>query len=131
MILPRRNMQRLRDQFTLTSFARYAAWRATKSRRSLAVELKSGERFKLRPPPSTDLMTAYEVFVARLYDPVLRAVGRPNRIVDLGANVGYTCVLWGHAYPGVPVLAFEPHPRHVLALKETLALGHLGDRIEV
>jgi len=124
-------MHRLRDKFTLASFARYAAWRMVKSERALSVELKTGERFRLRPPPAADLMTAYEVFVLRIYDPVLQAVIRPARIVDVGANVGYTCVLWAHAYPGVPVLAFEPHPSHVRAFRENLALGGLGAQIEI
>jgi len=124
-------MQRLRDHLTLTSLARYLAWRGLKSASPLSVELKSGERFALRPPPATDLETAYEVFVARIYDPVLRAVDRPLRVVDVGANVGYTCVLWGHAFAGARVTAFEPHPRHVQALRQNLALNGLERNVEV
>lgn len=124
-------MQRLRDLFTLTSYARYAVWRVTKSRDPLAVALKSGERFKLRPPPATDLITAYEVFVLRMYDPVLRMMSRPSRVVDVGANVGYTCLLWASAFPGVPITAFEPHPRHLSSLRENLALCRLTNRVEV
>ena len=124
-------MQRLRDHLTVTSLARYLAWRGLKSSSPLPVELKSGERIVLRPPPATDLETAFEVFVLRIYDPVLGAVSRPARIVDVGANVGYTCVHWGHAFAGARITAFEPHPRHVLALKQNLELNHLERNVEV
>jgi FkbM family methyltransferase len=124
-------MRRLRDHLTLTSLARYLAWRALKSARPLVVELRDGERIALRPPPAADLDTAYEVFVLRIYDPVRSAVSRPLRIVDVGANVGYTCVLWGHAFPEARVTAFEPHPRHVRALRQNLALNGLDGNVEV
>lgn len=123
-------MNRLRDQLTLASFVKYGLWRATRSTRNVEVALRSGERFEIRPLPSTDLTTAYEVFVARLYSPVVTREA-PRFVVDVGSNVGYTCVLWGHKFPEAEILAFEPHPVHLRQMRTNLRLNRLEGRVRV
>src|SRR5262249_47213341 len=39
------------------------------------------------------------------------------RIVDLGGNVGYSCLFWCGKYPNASVLTFEPHPTHCRLLE--------------
>lgn len=70
----------------------------------------------LRPRSATsnnDLGVAYEIFVHRyLQTPVRVPPERVKLIVDLGANVGMSCLYWLAAYWRAEVLAFEPHPGH-------------------
>src|SRR6516165_5292425 len=40
-----------------------------------------------------------------------------GRIVDLGANVGYSCLWWANLCPNAEIEAFEPHPIHAELLR--------------
>lgn len=123
-------MQRLRDILTSIDRVRYLAWRARRSQQPATFRLRSGERLFLRAPPATDTLTAYEIFVAEVY----RSVG-PNpdnsvrRIVDVGANVGFSLLYFGSRYPNAQMIAFEPHPVHVSSLKKNLELNNLTSRV--
>ena len=54
---------------------------------------------------------------------------RADRIVELGANVGYYTIAGGAAASGIYV-AYEPHPRSCAALRTNLELNGL-DRVQV
>lgn len=74
------------------------------------------------------LMSFEEVFVQRVYD--LAAVPFvPTAVLDCGAHVGYFSALAGAAYPRVPVIAVEPNPDNIDALRGNLAA--LGPRVTI
>jgi FkbM family methyltransferase len=56
---------------------------------------------------------------------------RVERIVDVGANVGYTTLYWSRLFPGARFKAFEPHPLILPTLKANLALNRLSERVLV
>jgi FkbM family methyltransferase len=125
-------LRRLRDLFTLASRGRYVLWRASKVSAPVRVELRTGETLLLRPPPSTDLPTAYEIFVAGAYRPPEELPDpEPELVVDLGANVGFSVVLFAERYPRARILAFEPHPLHLAQLYQHVALNDLSERVEI
>lgn len=123
-------MKRLRDHLTCGSRLRYLAWRVAALRAPLVARLKTGERLLLRPPPSSDLATANEVFVGRAYHPP-RAVPEDSvrHIVDLGANVGYSVVWWLKAFPHARITAYEPHPAHCQQIRWHLGANDGGNRV--
>ena len=83
---------------------------------------------------SPDVLNLDEVFYQRLYDapdPVLRAlarIGRPPRIVDLGANVGLAGAWFLGTHPGASVLAYEPDPANAAVHGRTLDANGLDGR---
>lgn len=121
---------RLRDQLTPLSHLRYLAWRAFPAGRRVTVRLRTGERLSLRPLPAEDLSTAYELFVAEVYRPPFPLEGEAvGRIVDVGANCGYSTVFWAKHYPRAHIVAFEPHPVHLGMLERNVALNGLEHRL--
>jgi FkbM family methyltransferase len=54
-----------------------------------------------------------------------------RQVVDLGANVGYSCLYWCHEYPECQVTAYEPHPVHLGAIDDNLARNGFLDRVKV
>lgn len=117
---------------TALSMVRYLAWRAAPLGRTLRVTLKNGLQLRLRPLPADDLATAYEAFVLEMYRsprPVLS--GKIRRIVDVGANVGYTVEYLAHHYPTAHIEAFEPHPEHLRFLTRTVQINNLEERVSI
>jgi FkbM family methyltransferase len=112
------------------SKARYLLWRATRAGRTLSVRLKGADHLLLRPPPSDDLAIAYEIFVSRAYEcPQLFDPAAVRLVVDVGANVGYTCVYWLRQFPSARVIAFEPHPGHLAQIRRHLAMNGYAGRV--
>jgi FkbM family methyltransferase len=105
---------------TPDSAARYIGWRLRGGRDSVWLRLRSGLEFRgpafqLRPhlAGGGDDAVAQDVFVRKsLHTPVRIPPERVKLIVDLGANVGMSCLYWLAAYPRAKVVAFEPHPGH-------------------
>src|SRR5258706_3840645 len=99
------------------SALRYACWRAAGRRKPVTLSLKDGGRFQLRPSRlgghgNNDYGVAYEVFVDRFYDGAPLDPASVRRVVDLGGNVGLSCIFWLTKYPNCRVDVFEPHPGH-------------------
>ena len=99
---------------------------------AVTVTMRTGERLVLRPEPSTDLAMAYEILLAGAYEPpaALPKIS-PRRIVDVGANVGFSVVLWAKLFPVAEILAFEPHPEHLQQLYSHVLRNGLAHRVEV
>ncbi len=122
----------LRDRMTPVSRVKYLAWRAARAKGPAWVRLHGGNRIELRPIPSTDLDTAYEIFASECY-----RLPRPiepssvKTIVDLGANVGYSVLHWLGAFPSAHIVAVEPHPVHCGQIRRHLEANHVQSRVRL
>jgi len=104
-------MLRLRDKMTVASKLRYMVWRAKRSSTPISVTLKEGITCELRPQPTTDMVCAYEIFVSDVYQcPRPDLLGKVTKIVDIGANIGLSCLAWAKRFPDAEIIGFEPHP---------------------
>jgi FkbM family methyltransferase len=78
---------------------------------------------------SSDAATMDQAFFSRAYEPsapaaaALDALGRPPRILDLGANIGMFSVWASRRWPGAHLTAVEPLPRNVAQLRRNLELA--------
>jgi FkbM family methyltransferase len=117
-------MRRLRDLMTGESKIRYLLWKALRLPINITIRLTSGERLNLRPLPFDDIETAYEIFVAQVYDsPLPIETDSVKQIVDLGANVGFSGIYLARRYPKAKIIAFEPHPLHAQLARRNLSLN--------
>jgi FkbM family methyltransferase len=122
----------LRDFLNPFDRLRYLLWRASRSTKNVVVSLQDGNKLTIRPTPTTDLLTAYEIFVNQAYHrPPQVPEPSPKFIVDIGANVGYSVIYWAHAYPSARMVAFEPHPAHISMLYRHLELNALLNQVSV
>jgi FkbM family methyltransferase len=81
---------------------------------------------------SADPVTLGEVFHERDYEPPPELARlRPQRIVDLGANVGYFGAFALGAWPGSRVLAYEPDPANAAVHARAIDLNGLHERWEL
>jgi FkbM family methyltransferase len=75
---------------------------------------------------SSDAATMDQAFISDAYRPspaaaaALDALGRPPRVLDLGANIGMFSVWASRRWPGAHLIAVEPLPRNVAALTRNL-----------
>lgn len=122
---------------TLPGAVRYLAWRVGGKRGDTWVRLRSepefpGPQFQLRPTSAgnNDAGVAYEIFIHKfLRVPVRIPPERVTLIVDLGANVGMSCLYWLAAYWRAEVIAFEPHPGHVAQCRVNLQRNDFQSRV--
>jgi len=129
-------IRRFRDVFPPAQRLGYLAWRlakyVAKYKAPFVGRLTDGTWIMLRPEPSPDLAIAYEIMFDRVYDlPEDLAPETIHRIIDLGANVGYSCLYWARRCPFAKIEAFEPHPVHADLLRWHIARNGLGNRIRV
>lgn len=74
-----------------------------------------------------DLLTLDEVFVQRSYEeppPVsalMERLGRPPRILDLGANVGMAAAWFARRWAGAEIVCVEPDPANLESLRAVAA----------
>lgn len=71
-------------------------------------------------PGTSDPATFDEVFLSGEYDLPFRGFV-PDTILDLGANVGYTSVLFAARWPKARILAVEPSRENFGVLKQNVA----------
>jgi FkbM family methyltransferase len=91
--------------------------------------LRNGPRLWIRPF-SSDWETAYEVFRLRTYDTGM-AEEAVRRVVDVGGNVGYSCLFWCAMYPNARVLTYEPHPIHCELLQQHMEANGYSGRVRL
>jgi len=53
----------------------------------------------------------------------LRALGRPPRVLDLGANIGSSAGWFAATFPGATVICVEPDPANLAVLQQASALA--------
>lgn len=131
-----------RDTLTLASQAAFYAWRLAGNRYEASVKMKDGFTVVLRPNPFQDMAIATEVFATEVFATEVYKVPEHirtetasadsvNLVVDLGANVGYSCIYWLANFPSAKVVAFEPHPAHVKQIKKHLEANHAENRVRL
>jgi FkbM family methyltransferase len=129
---------------TRASIAKYLRWRLSGRTRTVALQMRARTEFQNEPGPgpkvrlralggsNNDFGVAYEIFALRfLMPPVWLPPERVKLVVDLGANVGMSCLWWLANYWRARVLAFEPHPGHAAAARANIALNDYGSRIDL
>ena len=119
---PFRNLLGLPDRL------RYVAWVGTGRRWPFRCRLRNGPVLSIRPTPSSDWETAYEVFRLRVYATGL-APETVRRVVDVGGNVGYSCLFWCSTYLNARVLTYEPHPLHCELLSKHMEMNGYSGRV--
>jgi FkbM family methyltransferase len=81
---------------------------------------------------SPDVLTFDEVFCQQLYAPptpiaaALASLGRPPRVLDIGANVGLFGAYAQCRWPGALVRGFEPDPRNAAIHRAAIAANRAG-----
>jgi FkbM family methyltransferase len=116
-----------------------AAWRAL-TRRGLNVSAytlrASGRRVAVRHG-TPDVYLLHETLGRAVYEPpapvaaVLAGIGRPLRVVDLGANIGLFEVFLADRAPVGRIVAYEPDPDNLALLRRNAAESGSGARWEV
>lgn len=125
-------MEKLRRKLTSASELKYLLWRVMGMHKDIVVKTRDGKLLSIRKAPAQDANIAHELFVLNVYDlPDQIAINGARTIVDVGANVGYSCVLWLQRFPGAKLLAFEPHPDHLRQINLHLKLNGLVERATV
>jgi FkbM family methyltransferase len=69
------------------------------------------------------------VFLDREYDCAEKFSTPPQRIVDLGGNIGFGSVFLSRLFPGAHFAVVEPDPRNLELLEKNLALNAVQARI--
>jgi FkbM family methyltransferase len=96
-----------------------------------------GPMIELRPTlfgdrRNNDFGVAYEIFVLNLYgDEVGMDAAEVRRVVDLGANVGYSVLYWLARFPFCEVDAYEPHPGHARQAARNIGLNGALHRVKL
>ncbi|MFL5825328.1 MAG: FkbM family methyltransferase [Thermoleophilaceae bacterium] len=103
-----------------------------------AYRLRENGRAILIRHRSLDPMTLDQVFVTdREYEPPPEAaaavgrLGRPPRVVDVGANVGLFFLFALERFPGSSVLAYEPDPENAALARRCIELNGIGDEVSL
>jgi FkbM family methyltransferase len=122
-------MKHFRNLLTTRSLLTYATWRAFRLQSRLEIELRKGGRILMRPLPAEDYGSAMEVFLDEVYKYPRAPLRPPLNIVDLGSNIGCSCLYWLRQFPESRVTAFEPHPIHLELLRSNLARNGLADKV--
>jgi FkbM family methyltransferase len=85
--------------------------------------------FLRRKDIDSDLQSALELAIADRYR--LNQIPRPDFIVDGGANTGLFSLDVATRWPGVPIVAFEPAPSNLEAIRSHLEANHLENFVRV
>ncbi|HWD91555.1 MAG TPA: FkbM family methyltransferase [Verrucomicrobiae bacterium] len=80
---------------------------------------------------STDMLVLDEMFHAREYSFVEESLRGVHRIVDLGANVGFSLRYWNEVFPGAKILAVEPEPENFNLCRRNVEAGGFADAVEL
>jgi FkbM family methyltransferase len=132
-------------KLTPESALRYLIWRLAGRRSNVVVQFRPRREFRNDPAPGPKVKflaqkpgkpssngMAYEVFTENsMIPPVWVPPERVQTVVDLGANVGMSCLWWLANYWSARVIAWEPHPDHTAALRDNLALNGYTERVDL
>lgn len=80
--------------------------------------------------PSSDLTVFNQVFLHNCYLPIIQKMEEhidtslPLRVIDAGANVGYSCLYFKAYFPQSEIVAIEPEAGNSAQLEKNLSLNH-------
>jgi FkbM family methyltransferase len=77
----------------------------------------------------SDLQSALELAIADRYR--LNQIPRPDFIIDGEANTGLFTLAAAIRWPGVPIVAFEPVPSNLEAIRSHLEANHVGNLVRI
>lgn len=96
--------------------------------------------FKLnfRKFPCSDLNVFYQIFILKCYEPLVQKCSfrfradEQLRIVDAGANVGYSAIYFKAFFPNAEIVAIEPDEKNSQQLLKNISLNklHLKNHIQ-
>jgi FkbM family methyltransferase len=120
--LRRRQTATLRD---LLVVLRHSLCRKFQSRflgfgKSATLQLRKFPRPFVFRLGTTDFHTALEVLDGNEYGTVLRHVTNPSLVIDLGANIGLSCLVWREAWPECRIVAVEPDSDNMKLVRRNL-----------
>lgn len=93
--------------------------------RTQVVRLRNGLQMAVRVG-TPDISILWEVLVSHAYasaEDLIRAVGGPCSVVDLGGNIGAFTLRCAHLSPSVHVQSYEPGPQNAAMLRRNLGLN--------
>lgn len=121
-VLPKQHVQGLQWHHewlgALPALASYARFLATRAHPAVAVRVPGIATDVHLRPWTTDRIVFWQVFNDHEYDIDL---GRPATIVDAGANIGLTALLFANRYPEARILCIEPDPANFALLAQNIA----------
>jgi FkbM family methyltransferase len=92
--------------------------------------LRSGQTLVFGDNWKNDFIVAIQVFADGAYStPQTIDAASVRKIVDVGANVGFSLLRFGREYPAAKFEAFEPHPGHLDSLRRNLAANDMTNRV--
>lgn len=89
----------------------------------LTLSVQVNDKTKVIILRTQDMPILSEILVNRVYLPTNSSL-RKGHIIDLGANIGLTSILFACHYPDHPLIAVEPSRKNLTYLQENLELIH-------
>ncbi|MDX1951870.1 MAG: FkbM family methyltransferase [Verrucomicrobiota bacterium] len=80
---------------------------------------------------ATDLLVLEEMFQRGEYSVVGKEISQAKRIVDLGANVGFSLRYWHTLFPAAKILAVEPNPGNCRVCQENLKAAGFAEQVRL
>ena len=132
---PVSRLRRFLQALAPSSIPAYLGWQVGGRKTDLRIALRSNVQLELRAGKlgADDADTAYEVFVEQcLLSRVWIPRARIERIVDVGAGVGFSCLFWAnHFFSQTRIIAFEPDPKLAGRCRSHIAMNNLDGRIRL
>ena len=124
-----------RDLLPLPDRIKYLARQVCGGRFPVTLRYRDGCIFRIRPRETArdmDWFVSYEILFRELYRlPPHIAPSTVKRVVDVGANIGYSAVYFARRCWNCRVEAWEPHPEHAAILRQHLQINGIEGRVEV
>lgn len=79
----------------------------------------------------SEAISATGVWEPQITEQLLELGRKGGMLVEVGANLGYFCLLWAAAHPSNRVHAFEPAVRNVVLLRRNVMQNGLQSRVHV
>lgn len=102
----------------------------------VSVLYKNKTSLNARIYPHSDLFVLGQVFISEEYKPIVDYMldnipdSPPKRIIDAGANVGYTSLYFSHYFAGLEIICVEPDPNNFKMINENLAHLISGNKVK-